>query len=84
MEVAFTAVEPKCRLLIAGQLFEVDLLRMCQYRVSHPHVTRRIKRDLGTSTQKKGICGIRFGVAGVGAMDDVDSDSPGTLPSSSS
>jgi len=60
LERSFEAKEPKCTLLIAGQMYEIDFLQMIQYRPSTRHVIRRIKRDIASSTQLKGIAGIRI------------------------
>jgi len=62
LEAAYEAKESKCRLLIVGQIYELDLVQMIQYRLNDPNGARRIKRDLPSSTpQKKGIAGIRLG-----------------------
>lgn len=60
IEERFKNDEKTFEILIAGFLYVVDLERNCQYRRNDPTRRRRIKRDMKTIPDKKGIAGLKY------------------------
>lgn len=58
LEAAYSKSEDRVTLLIAGYLYEVDLIDLVQIRKSEPNRRRRIKRDIITAPSK-GVAGLR-------------------------
>lgn len=58
LEAAYTKSEDSVTLLIAGYLYELDLIDLVQMRKSEPNRRRRIKRDVITAPSK-GVAGLR-------------------------
>ncbi|KAJ8878144.1 hypothetical protein PR048_022611 [Dryococelus australis] len=58
IDAMFKLGEPRCEMLICGQLYVIDFESKQQYRKYEPGKRRRIKQDL-KSSQKKGVAGIR-------------------------
>lgn len=59
IEEHFKNEEKEFEVLIAGFLYVVDLERHIQYRRNDPTRRRRIKRDLKTIPDKKGVAGLK-------------------------
>ncbi|KAK9502769.1 hypothetical protein O3M35_011479 [Rhynocoris fuscipes] len=58
LEAAYSRSEDSITLLIAGYLYEVDLIDLIQFRKTEPNRRRRIKRDVITAPSK-GVAGLR-------------------------
>ena len=59
LEQSYKNDQPWIEVLIAGFLYVIDFKNMVQMRRTNPTRRRRIKRDVVTITDKKGIAGIR-------------------------
>ena len=59
LEQSYKTEQPSLEVLIAGFLYVIDFKSMVQMRRSNPSRRRRIKRDVVTIADKKGIAGIK-------------------------
>ena len=83
LEQCYKDEAPSIEVLIAGFLYVIDFKSMVQMRRSNPSRRRRIKRDVATIADKKGIAGIKVAPVVGEQLDRETGDGTDTPVSSS-
>ncbi|CAK9301285.1 unnamed protein product [Gordionus sp. m RMFG-2023] len=80
-------------IMIAGNIYVIDLINMVQYRKTEPYKRRKMKRDKCCAVPTKGVAGIKISdpsaneeainLHGDGSHSNLDNDSNEEIPSTS-